>query len=101
VTTVPRGLLGVVVGVLLAGGGCHRTREFAFVCKDSTTVLVTYSGDSAKLRLSTGDVTLPHAISASGARYANDTLEFWEHQGEARLSRRDTLLHDGCKPPSS
>jgi membrane-bound inhibitor of C-type lysozyme len=89
-----------VILAAVAVGGCHRGRELTFVCKDSTTVFVTYVGDSAKLRLSTGDATLPHALSASGARYANDTLEFWEHQGEARISRRDTLVHDGCRVSS-
>lgn len=35
------------------------------------------------LRLPDGDqVILPQAVSASGARYASDNLEFWEHQGK-------------------
>ncbi|QQR65072.1 MliC family protein [Candidatus Kaiserbacteria bacterium] len=36
----------------------------------------------------TGTITLPQAISASGARYANadESIVFWEHQGEGSLS---------------
>jgi membrane-bound inhibitor of C-type lysozyme len=30
--------------------------------------------------------TLPLAPSGSGARYATDTVEYWEHQGEAMLN---------------
>jgi heat shock protein HslJ/membrane-bound inhibitor of C-type lysozyme len=35
-----------------------------------------------------GAITLPRAISASGARYANndESIVFWEHQGEATIS---------------
>jgi membrane-bound inhibitor of C-type lysozyme len=29
---------------------------------------------------------LPHAPSGSGARYANNAVEYWEHGGEAQLS---------------
>jgi membrane-bound inhibitor of C-type lysozyme len=68
------------------------------VCNDGTTVGATFSNDSVKLRLPDGDATLPIARSASGARYANDTLEFWEHAGEARISRHGAMLLEGCRP---
>jgi membrane-bound inhibitor of C-type lysozyme len=83
--------------VMLAVAGCVATPEYAFVCPDGAVLHARYSGDSVALRLPRGDATLPVARSASGARYANDTLEFWEHAGEVRLSLRDSVRHEGCR----
>lgn len=43
--------------------------------------------------------TLPHAISASGARYANsdESIVFWEHQGEATITKSGTEIFKGKK----
>jgi membrane-bound inhibitor of C-type lysozyme len=57
-----------------------------------------YSSDSVALRLPDGSATLPIALSGSGSRYANDSLEFWEHAGTARLTRRGKIIHDRCRP---
>ncbi len=40
-------------------------------------------------------VTLPAAVSASGARYSNGTETFWEHQGAGRFFKGDELLFEG------
>ncbi|MHB8910971.1 MAG: protease inhibitor I42 family protein [Syntrophales bacterium] len=40
-------------------------------------------------------VTLPAALSASGARYSDGTETFWEHQGKGRFFRGETLLFEG------
>lgn len=39
--------------------------------------------------------TLPLAVSASGARYSNGEMTFWEHQGTATLFRGDTIVFTG------
>ena len=40
--------------------------------------------DTVTITLPSGrDITLPRAISGSGARYSNDHETFWEHHGEA------------------
>jgi membrane-bound inhibitor of C-type lysozyme len=49
------------------------------------------------LRLPGAEAALPIARSASGARYANDTLEVWEHAGAVHLSRRGSVLYDNCR----
>ncbi|SMB22200.1 conserved exported protein of unknown function [Sterolibacterium denitrificans] len=42
---------------------------------------------------------LPRAISASGARYAANGEEWWEHQGEARYSVNDATVFVGRLQP--
>lgn len=48
---------------------------------------------------SLGAVTLPRALSGSGARYANgdETLVFWEHQGELTITKDDEVIFKGNK----
>jgi membrane-bound inhibitor of C-type lysozyme len=76
----------------------RREPEHTFRCADGTDVHATFADDSVRLRLPSGDATLPLAMSASGARYANDSLEFWEHAGEARISVRGTAAFEHCRP---
>jgi len=56
---------------------------------DGRPVAADYDNAAGQVRLQIGAelLTLPRAVSASGARYA-DTAgnEFWEHQGEATLA---------------
>lgn len=44
-----------------------------------------------------GTTTLPAAISASGARYANsnETIVFWEHQGELTITQNGVEVFRG------
>lgn len=80
--------------------GCrpHRIEEHVFGCGGGTTIGARYSRDSVALRLPNGTAVLPIARSASGARYANDTLEFWEHAGEARVTQQGKVVLEGCRP---
>lgn len=52
---------------------------------------------------SLGTVTLPQAISGSGARYANqdETIVFWEHQGEATITKNGAEVFKGLLVPVS
>ncbi len=45
----------------------------------------------------TGEITLPQAVSASGARYANEdeSIVFWEHQGEVTITKDDETVFQG------
>ena len=76
---------------------------------DGTTV-VTASFDNENGTVtfthpSVGTVTLPQALSASGARYANEdeSIVFWEHQGEVTITvGGETVFHgpkDGEEHP--
>lgn len=46
-----------------------------------------------------GTTTLPIAMSGSGARFANsdESLVFWEHQGEATISKEGKEIFKGKK----
>lgn len=48
-----------------------------------------------------GTVTLPSAVSASGARYANEdeSIVFWEHQDEATITKDGEDVFKGLKTP--
>ena len=48
---------------------------------------------------SVGTITLPIAISGSGARYANEdeSLVFWEHQDELTITRDGVEIFRGLK----
>jgi membrane-bound inhibitor of C-type lysozyme len=55
----------------------------------------------ARLTLPNGDsVRLPHAASASGARYSNGAVTLWEHQGTARIETPGRTWTD-CRPNSN
>lgn len=41
--------------------------------------------DEIQLEIGAGIHQLPRAISASGTRYSDGTVEFWEHQGTAAV----------------
>jgi membrane-bound inhibitor of C-type lysozyme len=41
--------------------------------------------------------TLPAARSGSGARYSDGTVEYWEHQGEARLNGAFGGPYNNCR----
>ncbi len=44
-------------------------------------------------------VTLPAAVSASGARYSNGSETFWEHQGSGRFFQGEKLIFEGALLP--
>jgi len=47
-----------------------------------------------------GSVTLPVALSGSGARYSNGPQTFWEHQGSATYEEGGRLLFEGKAVPA-
>jgi membrane-bound inhibitor of C-type lysozyme len=68
-----------------------------FTCKGGKTIAATFYPDKVELKLSDGrSLTLPQAMSASGARYANkdETFVFWNKGDTAFItegvSRQET-----------
>lgn len=54
------------------------------------------AAEKVTLRLPGGEIiTLPSAISASGARYSDGSRTFWEHQGAGRYFVGDKMLFEG------
>lgn len=98
-------LLGLA-GLLLMGEtdtGSSYEEKLRFGCEAGEAFTLSYAGEgnnSAILYLSDTDtpVDLNRVRSASGARYATDdeSIVFWEHQGEATVWRDDEPIAEGC-----
>jgi membrane-bound inhibitor of C-type lysozyme len=75
------------------GTGCDHPDNptFEYLCSDSRSVTVTYfkAPDAGRASVEIGDITydLPHVISASGARFSDGKVTWWEHGGQAAFSR--------------
>jgi len=81
----------LLLGATVAGCDHPDTPTFEYLCADSHRVTVTYirAPEPARATVETDDVTyeLPHVVSASGARFSDGKVTWWEHGGEAELSR--------------
>ncbi|MFA6158313.1 MAG: MliC family protein [Candidatus Paceibacterota bacterium] len=70
-----------------------------YECVDGKSVWATYKNESVTLSLSDGsNVTLPHALSASGARYANadESFVFWNKGTTAFIEENGTATYSNC-----
>ena len=77
---------------LVAGG-------FRFACDGGKAIEAVFARSSAKLMLSDGrQITLPQAISADGARYANpdESFVFWNKGNTAFIDENGVRTYDGC-----
>jgi membrane-bound inhibitor of C-type lysozyme len=81
----------VLLGVTAAGCDHPDTPTFEYLCADSRRLTVTYfkAPDAGRATIEADDVTyeLPHVVSASGARFSDGKVTWWEHGGEAELLR--------------
>ena len=86
-----------LLGVLCAASACVSSRSadepaelpsIVWRCAEGKTFSSHYSAetDVTIIHAAGQRYALPRAMSASGARYATETVEFWEHQGSARLN---------------
>lgn len=85
------------------GSGTGQTAA-AYKADDGTILEACFDrkAGNVTVRLSGAEaVTLPSAISGSGARYSNGTLVFWEHQGTGRYFAGEKLLFEGKPVPST
>jgi membrane-bound inhibitor of C-type lysozyme len=75
---------------------------YDFICKDNKKITATfYPSDDIQVDLVLSDgrsFTLPHAMSASGARYANEdeSLVFWEKGDIAFLEEKGVTTFNEC-----
>jgi membrane-bound inhibitor of C-type lysozyme len=103
---VKKSLITVLVAVSVMVGitslwGADGQPVVTYVCSSGEELLAIFDlkTDSITLKLPDGSShRLPRALSASGARYANDRMVFWEHQGEASLWLNDKLIFKGREP---
>jgi membrane-bound inhibitor of C-type lysozyme len=90
----PRTRSGTVLALLFAGTAAQAADEekigpVTFRCDDGSEIEATFDNapDPATVLLVRGDqtFTLPQAISASGARYLGDSIEFWNKGNDAMV----------------
>lgn len=57
-----------------------------WMCEGGAAFSVRFSSNRAEVFAGGQTYSLPSAVSASGARYSDGAVEFWEHQGQATLN---------------
>lgn len=65
-------------------------------CDGGAAFSVRFGNDAAEVFAGGQLYTLPAAVSASGARYSNGAVEYWEHQGTARLNGAAGGPYNNC-----
>ncbi len=104
------GSLLVVValsGVAYGGYTWHTAQEpqllgsGTFVSGSGQAIRADYfEDDRVQLQGSDGEVrVLRQVVAASGSRYVNGPLEWWEHHGEATLRDKDQVVFSGRYQP--
>lgn len=79
-------------------GGSSAPSTTSFVCPNGALLLATFypQEDRMRLRVNDQDYDLPRLISASGARYGDDSTVFWNKGREAMLQRPNGPPYLGC-----
>lgn len=74
------------------------TIEATFLCPDGTSIDTVFdnAADTVTVTLPDGVVTLPHVVSASGARYSDGTTTFWNKGDEATIEISGETVYKGC-----
>ncbi|MBM3547902.1 MAG: lysozyme inhibitor [Alphaproteobacteria bacterium] len=87
----------IASALLLAGcAPAPAERGFLFECPGLGNVVARYRNDEALIALSGRRLSLPRAISGSGARYARGSAQFWEKGGIATVDL-DGRTYPDCK----
>jgi len=75
-----------------------RLRAWAWACDDGRTIVTRLEAGppSVRLQLDGHSVRLPQQVAASGVRYADDTLQWWEKGSHAMLQRLPTGALVNC-----
>ena len=84
--------------MLLTLTACAPAREFTWHCASGSSFTIRYD-DQGRAIVSANDhvYVLSPARAASGARYSGELVEYWEHQGEAKLTGVPSARYDQCK----
>ena len=72
-------------GASIGGGGSLGGR-INWSCERGHAFRVSFTRNSAQVAVAGRTYNLPHAQAASGARYSNGSVEYWEHAGLVELS---------------
>jgi membrane-bound inhibitor of C-type lysozyme len=89
---------GVSAGTNVAAQQSRESIGIVYVSEDGQTLTACFDtrADTVLVKLPDGrEVTLPRAISASGARYSDGDTTFWEHHGEGIFQVGDSIIFRG------
>lgn len=85
-----------------AAAASETSPEAAYVSPQGQRLAARFDLPAKTVRLALPDgrtLTLPLAVSGSGARYSNGAQTFWEHQGGAIFEEDGVLLFEGRETP--
>jgi membrane-bound inhibitor of C-type lysozyme len=78
-------------------GGDNIGNRITWRCDGGKSFGVHFTTTGAEVYANERSYTLPHAQSASGARYSNGRVEYWERAGQAELSGAAGGPYVNCK----
>ena len=80
-------------------GGQSSVIQAVFMCADNKSIVAAFAGREVHLTLSDGrEMTIPQAISASGARFANadESFVFWNKRNTAFIEESGEMTYSTC-----
>jgi len=107
------GLVALVTVVVISIAACSTSKSKAnhsetssdvadarYLCPNGTMVFARYHIKEKTVDFKLDDasnwITLPIAMSGSGARYSDGSSELWEHHGKATVKLPDGTALEGC-----
>jgi membrane-bound inhibitor of C-type lysozyme len=90
----------IAAAALLSLAACASTAggpRAEWRCDGGAAFSVRFEGDGANVFAGGQVYDLPQVQSASGTRYSNGAVEYWEHQGEATLGGAAGGPYTNCR----
>lgn len=81
----------------IAGGGAPVGHRIQWRCDDGAAFSVSFTSGAAQVFAGGQTYRLPHVRAASGARYSNGAVEYWEHAGQAVLNGARGGPYNNCR----
>lgn len=79
------------------GGGESVGARTTWRCPGGSSFSVSFTTSSARVTAAGHTYNLPHAVSGSGARYTNGSVQYWEHAGTATLTGAPGGPYQDCR----
>ncbi len=91
--------LAALVAAALSLAACSpHTHAFTWTCEGGGSFTLQFDDKGTAVITAAGRTyVLPQAVAASGSRYADGNVEYWEHQGEATLTGAGNTSWSGCR----
>ncbi len=89
----------IILVVSISGCSHLKTKSFVFVCPDGVRIKISYHQEGKKATLVYQDriYELERTVSASGARYSDGHLVFWNKADRAFIEIDGKKIHQFCE----